>query len=131
MSYDPTKLDHLEILSLLAIGLTEYFERIKAGEKDPFPYPDALIRGFNQLLIACALQNVERAKRPKGVLEFMQTWGRLPLMKWALQLEVFGYTFTVDDSLIEPNLSRPTQLCRDLARDLKLGQTKACVGLKK
>ncbi len=82
MNYDPTKLNHLEILSLLASGLIEYFERIKAGEKDPFPYPDALIRGFNQLLIACALQDVERAKRPKGVLEFMQTWGRLPLMKW-------------------------------------------------
>jgi hypothetical protein len=53
-------------------------------------------------------------------------------MKWALHLEPFGYTFTqLDDSLIEPNFSRPTQLCRDLARDLKLGQTKAGVRLKK
>jgi hypothetical protein len=52
-------------------------------------------------------------------------------MKWALQLEAFDYTFTADDSLIEPNFSRQTQLCRDLAWDLKLGQTKACVGLKK
>ena len=120
MSYDPTKLNHSEILSLLASGVLEYFGRIRAGEKDPFPYPDPLIRGFNQLSIACALQNVERSKRPKGVVEFVETWGKLPLTKWALKLEVADYAFTADDCLIKPDVSKPTQLCKDLARGLRL-----------
>ena len=40
MATDPTKLDDLEMLSLLAGGLIPYTERVEAGEKDPFPYPD-------------------------------------------------------------------------------------------
>ncbi len=119
MSYDPAKLNHSEILSLLASGVLEYFGRIRAGEKDPFPYPDPLIRGFNQLSIACALQNVERSKRPKGVIEFIETWGKLPLTKWALKLEVAD-AFAADDCLIKPDLGKPTQLCQDLAQGLRL-----------
>jgi len=40
---DPTKLDDLEMLSLLAHGLIPYMERVAAGEEDPFPYPNALL----------------------------------------------------------------------------------------
>lgn len=65
MSYNPTQLDHLKILSLLSKGLISYLERVRAGETEPFPYPDALLRGFNQLGIACALQGVERALPPQ------------------------------------------------------------------
>ncbi len=35
MATDPTKLDDLEMLSLLAIGLIPCMERVAAGEKDP------------------------------------------------------------------------------------------------
>lgn len=84
MSYDPAKLDHSEILLLLAKAVIEYFTRVTAGEEDPFPYPEALIRGFNQLNIACALQDLERAKRPRSIPEFVQTWGKLPLTAWSM-----------------------------------------------
>jgi hypothetical protein len=62
MASDPTKLDDLEMLSLLAHGLIPYMERVVAGEKDPFPYPNTLLCGFNQLLLTCALRDVPRAE---------------------------------------------------------------------
>jgi hypothetical protein len=124
MTYDPTKLDHLEILSLLATGLIDYLKRVRDGEQDPFPYPDALVRGFNQLGIACALQGVDRAKRPKSIPEFVKTWGTLPLAAWHLHLEIASYTFTTNDYLIELDLGEPTQLCKELAQGVKLRQVK-------
>ena len=123
MNYDPAKLDHLEIISLLAKGLIEYFTRVTAGEEDPFPYPEALIRGFNQLNIACALQDVERVKRCKSIPEFVYNWGILPLTAWSIQLEITPYTLTGDDYLIDPDLGLPTQLCQQLAQGLKLEQS--------
>ena len=125
MSYDPAKLDHLEILLLLAKGVIEYFTRVTAGEEDPFPYPETLLRGFNQLNIACALQGVERAKRPKSIPEFVQSWGRLPLTAWSMRLEIVPYTFTENDYLIDPDLGLPTQLCQQLAQGVKLKQSLA------
>jgi hypothetical protein len=122
MSYDPTKLDDLEMLSLLARGLISYLEQVRAGEKEPFPYPDALLRGFNQLCLTCALQAVERAKRPSSIPDFVETWGRLPLAEWPLRLEIPSYTFTADDCLIEPNVDAfPTPLCFELAFAVKQG----------
>lgn len=56
------------MLSLLAVGLIRCMERVMAGEKDPFPYPDTLLRGFNQLILTCALRDVPRAERPKAFL---------------------------------------------------------------
>ena len=112
MTYNPTQLDHLEILSLLATGLIDYLKRVQDGEQDPFPYPEALVRGFNQLGIACALQGVDRAKRPKSIPEFVKTWGTLPLAAWYLQLEIASPTLTADDCLIDPELGEPTQLCQ-------------------
>jgi hypothetical protein len=61
MAGDLTRLDDLEMLSLLALGLISYVERVEVGEKDPFPYPDALLRGFNQLILSCALRDVPKA----------------------------------------------------------------------
>lgn len=120
VNYNPAQLNHAEILSLLARGLIEYLERVSAGEVDPFPYPDALLRGFNQLLIACALQEVDRAKRPKSIPEFVQIWATLPLVAWPLKLQT-PYSFTVDDYLVEPDLGdSPTQLCQRLATQLKV-----------
>ena len=118
MTYNPAHLNHLEILSLLAEGLIEYLERIRAGEVDPFPYPNALLRGFNQLLIACALQDVDRAKRPRSIPESVQSWASLPLVAWPLKLKT-PRSFSVEDYLIEPDLGdRPTQLCDRLAAEL-------------
>lgn len=37
MATDPIKLDDLEMLSLLAVGLILYMERVAAGEKTHFP----------------------------------------------------------------------------------------------
>ena len=71
MVYNPTQLNHLEILALLADGLICYLKRVRAGEKEPFPYPDSLLRGFNQLSIACTLQGVDRAKRPHNIPAFI------------------------------------------------------------
>jgi hypothetical protein len=79
MATDPTKLDDLEMLSLLAHGLIPYMERVAAGEKDPFPYPDTLLRGFNQLILTCALRDVPRAERLASIPEFVTTWAILPL----------------------------------------------------
>lgn len=116
MTYDPTRLDDQEILSLLARGLIDYLKRVSAGEKDPFPYPDYLLRGFNQLGIACVLQGVDRAKRPSSVPEFVTTWGILPLKEWPLQLEIDWSSFSSDGGLIEPEKQdSPTQLCHELA----------------
>lgn len=62
MVYDPSKSDDVEMLSLLAFGLILHMEQVVAGEKDPFPYPDALLCGFNQLILACALRDLPRAQ---------------------------------------------------------------------
>lgn len=117
MTYDPTKLDDLEMLVLLSRGLISYSDRVVAGEQEPFPYPDALIRGFNQLCLICALQGVHRAKRPSSIPEFVKTWGGRPLLEWPLKLEISIYTLSADDQLIEPTLDgKPTQLCQELAQ---------------
>jgi hypothetical protein len=51
----------MEMLSLIAKGLIPFMERVVAGEKDPFPYPDALLCGFNQLILTCALRGCLRS----------------------------------------------------------------------
>ena len=48
-------------------------ERVIAGEQDPFPYPNALLRGFNQLLLTCTLRDVPRAQRPASIPKFIAT----------------------------------------------------------
>lgn len=88
MAADPTKLNDLEMLSLLALGLTSYMKRVEAGENDPFPYPNTLLCGFNQLLIICALRDVPRAQRPKSIPEFVANWAILPLVEWSVKLDV-------------------------------------------
>ena len=79
MTYNPTQLNYQEMLSLLAGGLIPYLQQVRAGETDPFPYPDELLRRFNRLLIACAVQEVERSKRPKSIPDFVEQWATLPL----------------------------------------------------
>ncbi len=117
MSADPIKLNDLEMLSLLALGLATYMKRVKAGEKDPFPYPDALICGFNQLLIICALRDVPRAQRPKSIPEFVTTWAILPLSEWVVKLDIPADVFAVGDRLLDPECDgNPTALCRKLSR---------------
>ena len=81
MISDPTKLNDIEMLSLLAVGLIPHMKRVIAGELDPFPYPDALLCGFNQLILTCALRDVPRAQRPTSIPEFIATWGIMPLLE--------------------------------------------------
>lgn len=117
MTIDPTKLDDIEILSLLALGLIPHMERVVAGEKDPFPYPDALLGGFNQLILICALRDVPRAQRPTSIPEFIATWGLLPLSEWCVKLDVPADLLTTDERLLDPECdSRPTKLCQQLSR---------------
>jgi hypothetical protein len=117
MISDPTKLDDVEMLSLLALGLITHMGRVDAGEKDPFPYPDALLRGFNQLILTCALRDVPRAQRPTSIPEFIATWGILPLSEWCVKLDVPADLFTAGKRLLDPDCeSRPTQLCKQLSR---------------
>lgn len=117
MASDPTKLDDLETLSLLALGLTSYMKRIAAGEKDPFPYPEALLCGFNQLLIICALRDVPRMQRPKSITEFVATWAILPFSEWAVKLNIPADMLAVGDRLLDPAYNgEPTALCRKLSR---------------
>lgn len=114
---DPTKLDDVEMLSLLALGLIPFMERVVAGEKDPFPYPDALLCGFNQLILTCALRDVPRAQRPVSIPEFVATWGILPLSEWCVKLDVPADLFTADEQLLDPEYDgRPTQLCQKLSQ---------------
>lgn len=114
---DPTKLDDIEMLSLLALGLISHMEQVVAGEKDPFPYPDALLCGFNQLLLTCALRDVPRGQRSASIPEFIATWGVLPLSEWGLKLEVPAELFTADERLLDPECDgRPTVLCKKLSR---------------
>lgn len=104
------------MLCLLASGLISYLQQVRAGETDTFPYPDELLRGFNQLLIACAVQEVDRSKRPKSISDFVQQWATLPLVAWPLRLETVE-SFGLDDYLIEPDAGAyPTQLCKKLGR---------------
>jgi hypothetical protein len=117
MTSDPTKLDDLEMLSLLAHGLILYMERVTAGEKDPFSYPDTLLRGFNQLILACALRDVPKAQQPSSIPEFVTTWAILPLAKWGVKLDVPADVFIAGDRLLDPDYNgRPTALCRKLSR---------------
>ena len=117
MATDPTKLDDLEMLPLLASGLIPYTERVEAGEKDPFPYPDALLRGFNQLILACTLRDVPRAERPTSIPKFVATWAILPFSEWGVKLDVPADMFIAGDRLLDPDYDgRPTALCRKLSR---------------
>ena len=103
MATDPTKLDDLEMLSLLAHGLIPYMERVAAGEEDPFPYPNALLYGFNQLILTCALRDVPRAERLTSIPEFVTTWASLPLAEWGVKLDIPADTFAVGDRLLDPD----------------------------
>ena len=117
MSYDPTQLDDLEMLQLIALGLIPYMDEVLAGETNPFPYPEPLLRGFNQLCLTCALRDVERKERPKSIPEFVQMWGPLPLSEWPLKLEVLADVLAYGDRLLDPDFdSRPTQLCYQLVK---------------
>jgi pPIWI_RE three-gene island domain Y len=117
MATDPTKLDDLEMLSLLAHGLILFMEQVAAGEKDPFPYPGTLLRGFNQLILTCALCNVPRAERPTSIPAFVTTWAILPLTEWAVNLDIPVDMLAAGDRLLDPDYDgRPTALCRKLSR---------------
>lgn len=116
-TYNPIQLNDLEMLQLIALGLIPYLNQIKAGEENPFPYPEALLRGFNQLCLACALRDVARKERPMSIPEFVAQWGPMPLLKWPLKLEVPPDILTPDDRLLDPDLDgRPTRLCYKLGR---------------
>ncbi len=121
----PIKLDDLEMLSLLAVGLIPYMKQVEAGEKDPFSYPDTLLGGFSQLLLTCALRDVPRAERPTSIPAFVATWAILPLTEWAVNLDIPADVFITGDSasahaglrLLDPDYDgRPTELCRKLSR---------------
>ena len=117
MTYDPTQLNDLEMLSLIAKGLIPYLEQVMAGEKNPFPYPEDLLRGFNQLCLACALRDLARAQRPKSIPEFVATWGLLPLLEWPLKLDLPVDVLMVDDRLIDSDFDgRPTIFCHQLSQ---------------
>jgi len=127
MAIDPTKLDDVEMLSLLAVGLISHIERVVAGEKDPFPYPDALLCGFNQLLLTCALRDVPRAQRPASIPEFIATWGVLPLSEWCVKLEVPTGLLATDERLLDPDCeSRPTQLYQKFSRGEAISAEAVC-----
>jgi hypothetical protein len=116
-SYDPTQLDESEILHLVASGLISYMEAVLAGEADPFPYPEALVRGFNQLSLACALQDVARQERPASIPQFVREWGQRPLLDWPLKLKLLQEVLTQSDRLLDPECDgRPTQLCYQLGK---------------
>ncbi len=102
MATDPTKLGDLGMLSLLAHGLIPYMEQVEAGEKDPFPYPNTLLRGFNQLILTCALRDLPRAQRPASIPEFVATWARLPLAEWGVNLNIPADVFYNRRSLTRP-----------------------------
>ena len=124
MTSDPTKLDDIEMLSLLALGLITHMERVVAGEEDPFPYPDALLCGFNQLLLTCALRDVPRAQQPTSISEFVSTWGILPLSEWSVKLDIPADLFALDDRLLDPECdSRPTQLCQKLSQGKRFARS--------
>ena len=92
-------------------------ERVAAGEKDPFPYPDTLLRGFNQLILTCALRDVPRAERPISIPAFVTTWAILLLTEWAVKLDIPADVFIAGDRLLDPECDgRPTALCRKLSR---------------
>jgi pPIWI_RE three-gene island domain Y len=90
---------------------------VVAGEKDPFPYPNTLVCGFNQLILTCALRDVPRAQRPKSIPEFVTTWAILPLAEWSVKLDIPAGVFIAGDRLLDPEYSgNPTALCKKLSR---------------
>lgn len=107
----------MEMLSLLAVGLIGYMKRVEAGEKYPFPYPEALLCGFNQLLITCALRDIPRAQRPTSIPKFVATWAILPLAEWGVELDIPADVFIAGDRLLDPEYDgEPTVLCQKLSR---------------
>ncbi len=103
--------------SFLSHGLVPYMERVEAGEKDPFPYLDILLRGFNQLILTCALRDVPRAERLISIPEFVATWAIIPLAEWSVKLDIPTDVFIAGDRLLDPDYDgKPTALCRKLSR---------------
>lgn len=124
MPSDPTKLDDLEMLSLIAYGLIPYMEQVMVGGKDPFPYPDALLRGFNQLVLICALRDVSKAQQPASIPAFVTTWAILPLTEWAVNLDIPAGVFITGDRLLDPAYDgEPTALCRKISQGEVMPQT--------
>ncbi len=124
MATDRTKLDDLEMLSFLAVGLIPFMERVAAGEKDPFPYPDALLRSFNQLILTCALRDVPRAERPTSIPTFVATWAIMPLPEWGVKLDIPADMLAAGDRLLDPECDgEPTALCRKLSRGEAMPRT--------
>jgi hypothetical protein len=69
-----------------------------AGEKT-VPYPDALLCGFNQLILTCALRDVPRAQRPAVFLN-LANWGILPLSEWCVKVRRAADLFTAESGCL-------------------------------
>lgn len=100
---------------------------MEAGEQDPFPYPNALICDFNQMLIICALRDVPRAQRPTTIPNFVASWAILPSAEWGVKLDVPADVFVVGDHLLDPEYGgKATTLCRRLSRGEVIADRTVC-----
>lgn len=99
----------VEVLMLLASGLTQMADDVADNKPIQAPYPDAWRRGLNRLAAECILRG---ALFPISTPEAIE-WCIRPLSEWPICFD--GLPITLDAHLLEDD--QPTSLCRELAFD--------------
>jgi hypothetical protein len=113
----------IEVLSLIASGLTKLAGDLADGKPVQAPYPDAWRRGLNRLAADCILRG---ARFPATTPEAIE-WCKVPPSEWPIRFDVRPNS--IDMPLLEDD--QPTPLCRELAfdRDAELQASEA--GMKR
>lgn len=90
-------------LAMIATGVIRLYERVSAGKRIAYPYPDVLQKGLNRLTAAC----LKRGQRPpQGVVELL-VWCQHPISEWGLDLPT--ESLGEDDTLLHNQM--PTSFC--------------------
>jgi hypothetical protein len=96
-------------LHFIASGLTRLVQDLNEGKPYSLPYPFALQRGLDRLVVACLRQS---KTPPQGIPDLIE-WCRSPLASWPLAMpdEAIG----AKDSLLIGDF--PTSICDDWTYD--------------
>jgi pPIWI_RE three-gene island domain Y/REase associating with pPIWI_RE len=98
---------HELTIHLIASGLVRLSEQVQRGEPITYPYPVALQRGLNRLLVACIQKGISPVQGVSDLLD----WCRRPIHSWGLGIDLDEIDET--DTLLDDQL--PTRVCEDWA----------------
>lgn len=94
-------------LSLVASGVVHVSQQAASGASLTYPYPSALQRGLDRLVVAM----LKRGKAPPASVPDLLQWCQRPLAEWGLQLEEGA--IGDGDRLVDDQL--PTGVCENWA----------------